>query len=143
MTDFIGKALDIGFGLEKKFSELIGELEKRGSEKRAAAKEGEAPAAERKEEDLTARERIENKIAAEGAKAVKELIAILTEGKKTVGDNVRDSAESMAARFGLATVTELEITKEMARKAREKADDLEKRLARLEESAGSSGRGRD
>ena len=117
--EFIDKAILIGTGLEKKIKELLVELEEKGK-------------AEGAEEGQPAKERIENRVVEDGIKAVKELLCVLREGKDRIESEVVEGAESLTGKLNLATASDLEEVKEMARAAREKTDKLEKRVKKLE-----------
>ena len=119
MSDIIGKVIDAGTAVEGKVRDFIRELEDKGS---SSSGEGYIGAAGR----------IENKVVEEGVKAVKELLGILEECKSKVGGEASGVVDSVAARLNLASASELEVVKEMARVAREKVDSLEKRLSKLE-----------
>lgn len=121
MSDIIGKVIDAGTAVEGKVRDFIRELEDKGSSK---AGEDDGP--------LGAARRIENKVVEEGVKAVKELLGILEECKSKVGGEASGVVDSVAGRLNLASASELEVVKEMARVAREKVDSLEKRLSKLE-----------
>ncbi len=125
MTDFIDKAILIGIGLEKKIRELAHELEEKGKEKEAEA--------EGQQQELQPKQRLENRIVEDGIKAVRELVALLAEGKKKVAGEVSEVAETITDRLDIATKSELSTLKEMIRVAREKVDRLEKRIQELEE----------
>lgn len=129
MSDFFDKALLLGAGLEKKLKELACELESKGKEGREE-KEGEEK--EPCDKGLGAKEKIENKLVTEGVKGIKELVNLLKEGKDKVEGEVSGVADTIADKMGLATASELTTVKEMARVAREKVDELEKRVKELE-----------
>ncbi len=118
MSDIIGKVIDAGTAVEGKVRDFIRELEGSGSSK------DDGP--------LGAVKNIENKVVEEGVKAVKELLGILEECKSKVGGEASGVVDSVAGRLNLASASELEVVKEMARVAREKVDSLEKRLSKLE-----------
>lgn len=129
MSDFFDKALLLGAGLEKKLKELACELESKGREGR---KEKEPRESEAGAEGLGTKEKIENKLVAEGVKGVKELLSLIKEGKDKVEGEVSGITDTIADKMGLATSAELATVKEMARVAREKVDALEKRLEEIE-----------
>lgn len=132
MADFIDKALDIGVGLEKKIGELVVELEQRGQEERGKTEEKQGEGEKAEGGELKPKERLENRIVQEGVRAVKELLNVLKDGKGRVESEACDAAETIAGKLQLATKEELETVKEMARVAREKVDEMEKRLAKIE-----------
>ncbi|MEE9614360.1 MAG: hypothetical protein V3W31_05320 [Thermodesulfobacteriota bacterium] len=120
MADFIDRAILIGTGLEKKLKELVKELEESG--KGEEGEEGELPGGKK----------LENKVVDEGVKAVKDLLTVLREGKEKFEKELLCSTESLADKLNVATMSELDVVKEMARVAREKVDGLEKRVKTLE-----------
>ena len=126
MVDFIDRAILIGLGLEEKLKELVGELERKG--KRSRKKEEEAGT----EEELSAKERLENVIVEDLTKTIRDMLSILKEGKERLSGVISSSTEEIAERLNLATREELDIVKELAQVAREKVDELEKRLEALE-----------
>jgi len=130
MSDLIDKAILIGMGLEKKAKEVLDELEKAGEseEKRkgVAGKGG---------EDLTARQVAENRVVDEGIKVLKEFLSAVKTVKDKVAKEVATSSEKVLGKLHVASEDELAVIKEMARVAREKVDELEKRVRDLEKGA--------
>lgn len=122
MADVIEKAILIGAGVEKKLKDILKEFEESGKKERGAA--GQA--------DLPPSQSFQNKLVEDASRAVKELLSVLKDGRTKVEGEVCSAAESIADKLGLATKDDLEIVKEMARVAREKADSLEARLDAME-----------
>ncbi|HHL39811.1 MAG TPA: hypothetical protein ENJ37_04845 [Deltaproteobacteria bacterium] len=125
MADFIDRAILIGIGLEKKAKQMMDELAALGSRESGEGAEA--------EEELSARQRIENKVVDEGVAALREIISVLREGKEKLDREVVEKAELLLERLHVATTEELDVVKEMARTAREKVDKLERRVKKLEE----------
>jgi BMFP domain-containing protein YqiC len=133
MSEILDKARLIGSGLEKTIVELVEELEAKGKE-RCSEKEGQEGAEkDSSKSDLPPSEKFENRVVADGVKAIKELLSILREGKSKIEGEVSDAADTVAEKLNLATKSELEVVKEMARVAREKVDKLEKKIAKMTE----------
>jgi BMFP domain-containing protein YqiC len=129
MADFIDKAILLGTGVEKKLKELVNELEEEGQKEKSKTKDSE----EGKAGKLPPKERLENRIVNDSVGALKEIITLLKEGKAKIESEIFGGAETISEKLNIATKTELETVKEMARIAREKADLLEKRLTKIEE----------
>ncbi|MBI5599264.1 MAG: accessory factor UbiK family protein [Deltaproteobacteria bacterium] len=121
MENFVDRAINIGMGLEKKFREVLEELEGRG--KGTEAKAG--------EEKLPPKQRLENRLVEDGVKAVKELLKVLKEGRDKIEGDVASATEKLSGKLNLATKDDLDVVKEMARVAREKVDRLEKTVNEL------------
>lgn len=122
MADVIEKAILIGAGVEKKLKDILKEFEESGKKERGGT--GQA--------DLPPSQSFQNKLVEEASKAVKELLSVLKDSRTKVEGEVSSITESVADKLGLATKDDLEIVKEMARVAREKADSLEARLDAME-----------
>lgn len=135
MADMLDKAIALGMGLEKKLKELVDELEKKTDEalKSRTAGAGEASAGEK---PLTTRQAIENRVVEEGVLAVKELLTIMKSARDKVEGEVVESKDKMLERLNIASKDDLEVIKEMARVAREKTDELEKRVKDIEQRLG-------
>lgn len=118
MSDIIDKVMNVGADLEGKVREFLKELESKCSGDDA--------------EPLDSVKKLENRVVEDGVKAIKELIFLLKEGKDKVGSEASGAADAVARRLNLASLSELEVVKEMARVAREKVDELEKRLNKVE-----------
>ena len=126
MTDIIDKAMLIGAGVEKGIKDLLGELEKKGQVERGAKgdkaqgdargedESGDESVVEPGTLDLRPRQRLENRIVEDGIKAIKELMSVLQLGREKVEGEACEAAETLAARFKLASSDELETVKEMA-----------------------------
>ncbi len=141
MSDFFDKALLLGAGLEKKLKELACELDptdkdcktdNKGETKEGS--EGSTAATDRlgATDGLGAKERIENRLVTEGVRGIKELVSLIKDGKDKVDGEVSGIADTIADRMGLATTSELTTVKEMARVARERADNAEASLKKTE-----------
>ncbi len=129
MADMLDKFITLGIGLEKKATEALGELEKLGKE---AVEEEEAKEKETGKEGLGAKKEFENRLVDHGVKAISEFILLLKDCRVKAEGEVLDSGEKVMDKLHVASKEELEVTKEMARVAREKVDELEKRVAALE-----------
>ncbi len=130
MVDFIDRAILIGLGLEKKLKELVTELEKKGRESKEKA-----DTSRQGGEELSPAQQLENVIVEDVTKTLKDLLMVLKEGKEKLTGVISSSTEELAERLNLATREELEVVKEMAQLAREKVDELEKKLETLEKKA--------
>lgn len=122
MTDLLDKAILIGMGLERKAREVLEELEKSGKGSKEAS--GEA--------GLPPRETVENRVVDEGVRALKDFLSVVNSAKERLEKEVASSSGKVFEKLNVATQEELEVVKEMARVAREKADKLEKRVSDLE-----------
>jgi BMFP domain-containing protein YqiC len=131
MADIIDKAIEVGLGLEKKAKEVLDELQKSGE---AAKKEkaAEGPGATGAPEDLSAAQVVENRVVEEGVKALKEFLCIINTVKEKLGREFIASSGKLAEGLHVATEDDIDVVKEMARVAREKVDELEKRMEALE-----------
>lgn len=131
MADILDKFITLGIGLEKKATEVLGELEKLGTD---AINEEEAKEKEGKEggEDLGAKKKFENRLVDNGVKAIGEFISLLKECRDKAESEFCGSGEKVMDKLHMATKEEVEVVKEMARVAREKVDKLEKRITALE-----------
>lgn len=129
MADILDKAILIGMGLEKKAKEVLDDLQQAGK----AASEAKAGGAE----PLSAKETVENKVVEDGVKALKEFLTLVKSAREKIEKEVASSSGKVMEKLNVATLEDLEIVKEMARVAREKVDNLEKRVAELEESIGA------
>lgn len=134
MSDLLDKAIMVGLGLEKKAKEALEELQKSGE---SEAKESSGAAEKGKEaaEPLTPRQVVENKVVEEGVGLLKEFISALDKVRERLGGELATSSEKVLERLHVATEDELDVIKEMARVAREKTEELEKRVAALEKAA--------
>lgn len=126
MADLLDRAILIGMGLEKKAKEVLEELQQAGKAGTTGA------------ENLGKKETVENKVVEEGVKALKEFLTLVKAGKERLEKEVAGSSEKVFDKLHVATQDDLEVVKEMARIAREKADALEKRLAELEARLGKA-----
>lgn len=126
MTDMLDKFITLGIGLEKKATEALGELEKLG--KKAVEEEGKNGDGD----ELGAKKEFENSLVDHGVKAIGEFIALLKDCRVKAESDVRGGGEKVMDKLHVASLEELEVTKEMARIAREKVDKLEKRVTALE-----------
>lgn len=127
MTDILDKFITLGIGLEKKAREALDELEKLG-EKEIADEE----AREEKGEGVGAKKEFENRLVDHGVRAIGEFVAILKDCRVKAEGDLKDSGEKVMDKLHVASKDELEVAIEMARVAREKVDELEKRIAALE-----------
>lgn len=127
MPDFIDRAILIVMGLEKKVKGVMDELADEG---RTEVDGAEGDAAEG--EDLPLHKKAENKIVEEGVKALQELRGVLREGKERFEKEVIKNASALVETLNVATRSELDTVKEMARVAREKVDALEKKIKDFE-----------
>lgn len=129
MADILDKAILIGLGLEKKAKEALEELEKMGKEgvAKKGAEPGPAP-----QEPLSPKQVLENKVVEEGVKTLKEFLSLVKSAKEKLEKEVTSSSGKVMEKLNVATHDDIEIIKEMARIAREKVDDLEKRVEELE-----------
>jgi BMFP domain-containing protein YqiC len=124
MADLLDKVITLGIGLEKKAMETLDELEDLG--KKEIKKE------EDSEEGLGKKEEFENKLVDGGVKAVGEFVSILKDCREKFEGEVRGGSGKIAEKLHMASKDELEVAIEMARVAREKVDELEKRIEALE-----------
>ncbi|MFQ5466495.1 MAG: accessory factor UbiK family protein [Thermodesulfobacteriota bacterium] len=122
MADLFDRAILIGMGLEKKAREALSELQSAGKSETEAREGGELPP----------KEAAENKVVEEGIHLLRDLVSTLKGMKEKVEGDVTGASEKLFERMGVATDEEIEVVKEMARVAREKADELERRVAILE-----------
>lgn len=127
MPDFIDRAILIVMGLEKKVKGVMDELADEGRTE-VDAVEGDAAEGE----DLPLHKKAENKIVEEGVKALQELRGVLREGKERFEKEVIKNASALVETLNVATRSELDTVKEMARVAREKVDALEKKIKDFE-----------
>lgn len=134
MSDIFDKAILIGMGLEKKAKEVLEELQKSGEEKKKeAGVEGKGePGKGGEGEELTPRQVVENKVVDEGVKVLKEFLSAVKGVKDKIEKEVATSSDKVLGKLHVATEDELDVIKEMARVAREKVDELEKRVSSLE-----------
>lgn len=125
MTELFDKAVLICMGLEKKAKDLLDELEKNGktSQETQGGAEGQG---------LTGKQMVENKVVEDGVNALKEFLGFVKGGKEKLEKEFATSSEKVLERLNVATQTDIEITREMARVAREKVEKLEKRIEELE-----------
>lgn len=128
MADIVDRAILVGIGVEKKLKELLCELEGLGK--------GEGT--DENEQGLPPRKKAENRIVDEGAKLIKEFISVLTETKDKLEHGVADSSEKVFEKLNVATRSDVDVVLEMARVAREKVDELEKRVEALEKKGRKS-----
>ncbi len=124
MTDILDKAIQLGVGLEKKAKEFVEEMKKAGAAA-TAPKEGAG--------GLTPRQELENRVVEEGVKAVKEFLAFLSSARDRLEKGASSTSEQVLEKLNIASQADLDVVKEMARVAREKVDELEKKVAVLEE----------
>ncbi len=126
MADMLDKFITLGIGLEKKATEALGELEKVGKEAvdEEEAKEG--------GEGLGAKKEFENRLVDHGVKVIGEFVALLKDCRESAEGGVRGSGEKVMDKLHMASTEDVEVIKEMARIAREKVDELEKRVTALE-----------
>ncbi len=130
MADILDKAILIGLGLEKKAKEALEELEKMGKE--GVGKKGAEAGAPAPQEPLSPKQVLENKVVEEGVKTLREFLSLVKSAKEKLGKEVTSSSGKVMEKLNVATHDDIEIIREMARIAREKADDLEKRVEELE-----------
>lgn len=134
MADIFERLINVGMGLEKRAREVLDGLEEVGTEAKAAKEHGaDAEGAASEEEDLSARKRLENRLVEDGVKVITEFISLLQECKGKVTGEASASSGTILEKMNVATREDLEVVKEMARVAREKVDELEKKVASLEE----------
>ncbi len=127
----LDKAIALGMGLEKKLKELVDELEKKTDEALKTRVAGTAEATG--EKPLTTRQALENRVVEEGILAVKELLTLMKSARDKVEGEVVESKDKMLERLNIASKDDLEVIKEIARVAREKTDELEKRVKDMEQ----------
>ncbi len=131
MADIIDKAIEVGLGLEKKAKEVLDELQKSGTTARKE-KAAESQKAAGAPEDLTPAQVVENKVVQEGVKALKELLCVINTVKDKLANGFAASSGKLAEGLHVATEDDIDVVREMARVAREKVDELEKRMEALE-----------
>ncbi len=134
MTDIIDKAIEVGMGLEKKAKEVLDELQKSGeaAKKEKAAESPKGPKATGAPGDLSTAQVVENKVVEEGVKALKEFLCIINTVKEKLGREFIAGSGKLAEGLHVATEDDIDVVREMARVAREKVDELEKRMEALE-----------
>ena len=135
MTDIFEKAILIATGLERKAMEALDELADAGKKKADTETSG------GDDEGLPSDKAAQNRLVEEGVRASKDIIELLKEGKDKFERSVHDTAETLVEKLNVATRSDLDTVTEMARKAREKVDKLEKRVKELE-GAGKSAKKR-
>ena len=134
MTDLIDKAIEVGLNIEKKLKETLeGATDKSAatddkSEATEGAKEGAEP--------LTPRQELENRVVEDGATILKELLSVVTSAKEKIESEIASNSGRVADKLHVATDVEMDVVKEMARLAREKVDELERRVEELEGRVG-------
>ena len=143
MADAFDRLITLGLGLEKKARESLEEIEKAGQkdreEKAEAAGETAEPSAEEEDgEELSSKQKIENKLVDGGIKALTEFINAVTDCKGRLDQEISSGSQKVAGKLNIASREEVEIIMEMARVAREKVDALEKRIEALEEKSKGS-----
>lgn len=111
MSDFIDRAILIATGFEKRAKEIVDDLAEAG-----------------KEETLGTSEKIQNKVVEESVNALRQVVAVLEEGKDKIEEELAGPMETLLDKFNLATKDDLDEVREMARIAREKVDELEKKI---------------
>ena len=140
MTDILDKVITLGIGLEKKAMEALDELEELGKkeidkeeshEKKEAGKRGDEEEGE-EGEGLGAKKEFENRLVDGGVKAIGEFVSLLKDCREKVEGEVRGSGGKIAEKLHMANKDEVEVAIEMARIAREKVEELEKRVEALE-----------
>ncbi len=111
MSDFIDRAILIATGFEKRAKDIVEDLAEAG-----------------KEESLGTSEKIQNKVVEESVNALRQVAKVLEEGKDKIEEELAGPMESLIDKLGLATKDDLDEVREMARIAREKVDELEKKI---------------
>ena len=134
MTDMMDRLITVGMGLEKRAREVLEGLEDVGKEvKKATDEKVEGTEdATTEGEDLSARKKLENRLVDDGVKVMTEFVSLLTECKTKFTGEASSTSETLMEKMNVATRDELEVVKEMARVAREKVDELEKKVETLE-----------
>ncbi len=140
MSDIFEKAMLLATGLERKAKEALDELVEAGRDKEGeeGTKKGDNGS---DGEELPSDKAMQNRIVEDGVKASKELIALLKEGSEKFEKGVLETAEVFVEKLNVATKSDLDTVMEMARKAREKVDELEKRVAKIEGIKGGGAKG--
>lgn len=131
MADIIDKVIEVGMGLEKKAKEVLDELQKSGeaAKKKKAAEGTEATGAPG---GLSGAQVVENRVVEEGVKALKEFLCVINTVKEKLGREFAAGSGKLAEGLHVATEDDIDVVREMARVAREKVDELEKRMEALE-----------
>jgi BMFP domain-containing protein YqiC len=148
MTDIFDKAMQVGMGIEKKAREVIEELQKAGKAEAegregvegaegAEGAEGGGEGAEGEGGALPTRHAAENKVVEEGIKVLRELTSAARGIKEKLEGEIEGSGGKVLERLHVPTADDVEVIREMARIARERVEELEKRVCDLEEKAGS------
>ncbi|MEE9542216.1 MAG: accessory factor UbiK family protein [Thermodesulfobacteriota bacterium] len=132
MADIFDKVITLGIGLEKKAMETLDELEELGKTEVKKEEEREAKEGTGSEEPLGAKKEFENRLVDGGVKAIGEFVSLLKECREKVEGEIRGSSDRVVEKLHMATKDEVDVAIEMARIAREKVDELEKRVAALE-----------
>ncbi len=137
MADIFDKALLVGMGIEKKAREVLEELQSAGraeTEAKAAGGEGGEGA---EGEGIPPKHAAENKVVEEGVKVLRELTAAARGIKEKLESEFTDTGGKVLDRLHVPNADEVEVIKEMARVAREKVEELEKRVFELEQRSGA------
>lgn len=126
MSDLIDKALLIGMGLEKKARETLEELTKAGHEESRARSGGEG------EGELPPKQAVENRVVDEAVGGLREVVSAARSLREKLEGELAEGSEKFLGKLHVPTSDDIDVVKEMARLAREKTDELEKRVAELE-----------
>ncbi len=121
MADLIDNALNIVLGLEKKLKGTIDDLASAGRADEA-----------KDTTELNPRKKVENKIVDEGVKTITDLLTLLGDVKDKLEGEAKEAVEAVMDKLKVPSSDDFEAVKEMARIAREKTEELEKRIAKLE-----------
>ncbi len=140
MADLIDKAIQLGLGIEKKIKETLDEASdtKEGASK-SVTESGDSEAADEAKESaepLSPRQELENRVVEDGATILKELLSVVTSAKEKIESEIASNSGRVADKLHVATEIEMDVVKEMARLAREKVDELERRVTELEDKVG-------
>jgi len=128
MSDLIDKALLIGMGIEKKARETLEDLTKAGHEESRSrtGAEGEG------EGELPPKQAVENMVVDEAVGGLREVVSAARTLREKLEGEFAEGSEKFLGKLHVPTSDDMDVVKEMARKAREKTDELEKRVAELE-----------
>lgn len=136
MADIMDKMIHVWMGLEKKAREAFEELESEGRVDEHVKDAKTKPAdTEEVSEDLTSRKKFENKVVETGLNVGKEVVTTIKGGKDRIEEELVDVFEVVSDKLGLVNKDDLDTAIEMARIAREKVTELEKRIEALEKKS--------
>lgn len=133
MADIMDKIIHVWMGMEKKAREAFEELESEGRvEEHIDDAKTKPKNTEEVSGDLTGRKKFENKVVETGLNVGKEVVTTIKDGKDRIEEELVDVFQVVSDKLGLVNKDDLDTAIEMARLAREKNAELEKRIEVLE-----------